>query len=106
MLRALPAHRVVIRFELRGRSRRFFWLVLQTGEASLCPEHPGFPEDLFVSARTADLYRLVVGQESLERAMAEDTVRVEGPPAYIRSFPTWFILRAAGPSVRAVTHRP
>jgi len=102
LLRALPARRVVIRFELRGRNRRYFWLVLRTGEASLCPEHPGFPEDVVVSSRPADLYRLVVGQQSLEGAMDEGSVRIEGPPALVRSLPTWLILRASGPPIAGV----
>lgn len=105
MLHELPTKRVVIRFELRGRSRRYFWLVLRIGEASLCPEHPGFPEDVFVLASPADLYRLVVGQLSLEQAMDEGTVRVEGPPAIVRSLPRWLILRASGPAVAAASPR-
>lgn len=105
MLGELPARRVVIRFELRGRSRRYFWLVLRTGEASLCPEHPGFPEDVFVAANPAALYRLVVGKQSLEEAMDEGTVRVEGPPAFVRSLPRWFLLRASGPAIAAGSSR-
>lgn len=101
MLGELPARRVVIRFELRGRGRRYFWLVLRTGDASLCPEHPGFPEDVFVIASPAALYRLVVGRQSLAQAMDEGTVRVEGPPAFIRSLPRWLILRASGPAIGA-----
>lgn len=104
-LRELPARRVVIRFELRGRSRRYFWVLLRTGEASLCPEHPGFPEDVFVTASPADLYRLVVGQQSLEQAMDEGTVQVEGPPAFVRSLPRWFLLRASGPAIEAAPAR-
>lgn len=103
MLRELPERRVVIRFELRARPRRYFWLVLRTGDASLCPEHPGFPEDVFVTARPTDLYRLVVGQQSLADAMEGGTVRIEGPPSLIRSLPTWLILRASGPPIAAPT---
>ena len=105
MLRELPARRVVVRFELRGRSRRYFWLLLRTGEASLCPEHPGFPEDLFVTASPAALYRLVVGQHSLEQAMDEGTVRIDGPPGLVRSLPRWLILRASGPAVTRAPSR-
>jgi DNA-binding HxlR family transcriptional regulator len=103
MLRELPPRRVVLRFELRGRSRRYFWLVLHTGEASLCPEHPGFPEDVFITARLPDLYRLVVGQLSLEHAMNEGIVLVEGPPTFVRSLPKWLILRASGPATEAAS---
>ena len=98
-LSSLPARRVVIRFELRGRSTRYFWLLLRTGEASLCPEHPGFREDVFVKARPTDLYRLVVGQQSFEQALDEGTVQVEGPPTLVRSLPKWFFLRASGPAI-------
>lgn len=101
ILRELPTRRVVIRFELVGRSRRYFWLILRAGEASLCPEHPGFDEDVFVTAHPIDLYRLVVGQQSLAQAMDEGTVRVDGPPVLVRSLPRWFLLRASGPPIAA-----
>jgi DNA-binding HxlR family transcriptional regulator len=101
VLRELPARRVVIRFNLRGASRRYFWLILQTGEASLCPEHPGFEEDLFVAAAPPDLYSLVVGQVSLAHAMEEGIVRVEGPPSLVRLLPRWLFLRASGPPITA-----
>lgn len=104
VLRELPDRRVVIRFELHGRPMRYFWLILLTGEASLCPEHPGFEEDLFVSARPADLYGLVVGRQSLSQAMEEGVVRVDGPPALVRSLPRWFLLRASGPPIAAGSH--
>ena len=101
VLRELPTRRAVIRFELLGRSRRYFWLILRTGEASLCPKHPGFEEDLFVTAHPIDLYRLVVGQQSLAQAMDEGTVRVDGPPPLVRSLPRWFRFRASGPTIAA-----
>jgi hypothetical protein len=69
------------------------------GEASLCPEHPGFPEDVYVTSTPAELYRLVVGKQSLKQAMDEGAVRVEGPPRLIRTLPRWFLLRASGPPV-------
>lgn len=103
LLRELSAKRVVIPFELRTRSRRYYWLVLRTGESSLCPEHPGFPEDIHVSATPGALYQLVVGKQSLKQAMDEGSVRVEGPPRLIRSLPRWFLLRASGPPVTAMS---
>jgi DNA-binding HxlR family transcriptional regulator len=99
ILRQLPTRRAVIRFELLGKSRRYFWLILRTGEASLCPKNPGFEEDLFVTAHPIDLYRLVAGQQSLAQAMDEGTVRVDGPPQLVRSLPRWFLLRASGPMI-------
>lgn len=101
VLRALPARRVVIRFELLAADRRYFWLILRTGEASLCPEHPGFEEDLVVTARPQDLYALVVGQVSLADAMDQGTVRIGGRPSLIRSLPSWLFFRASGPPIVA-----
>ena len=101
VLSELPSRRTVIRFELLGKSRRYFWLILRSGEASLCPKHPGFEEDLFVAAHPIDLYRLVTGQQSLVQAMDEGTVRVEGLPKLVRSMPRWFLLRASGPMIEA-----
>jgi DNA-binding HxlR family transcriptional regulator len=105
VLHELPDRRVVIRFELQGRPRRYFWLILRSGEASLCPEHPGFEEDLFVSARPIDLYRLVVGQQSFAQAIDDELVRVDGPPRLINAFPRWFLLRAVGPPIAAGSTR-
>jgi DNA-binding HxlR family transcriptional regulator len=105
VLGELPNHRVVIRFELQSRSRRYFWLILRAGEASLCPEHPGFEEDLFVWAHPIDLYRLVVGQQSLSQAMDEGLVRVDVAPGLVRSLPRWFLLRASGPPIAAGSSR-
>ena len=102
-LRELPSQQVVVRFELRGRSRRRFWLVLRTDEASLCPEHPGFPEDVYVTSTPAELYQLVVGKQSLKRSIQEGTVQVDGPPRLVRALPRWFRLRASGPPVVAMT---
>jgi hypothetical protein len=67
----------------------------------LCPEHLGFPEDMYVTSIPAALYRLVVGQQSMKQAMDEGTVRVEGPPRLVRSLPRWMQLRASGPPVAA-----
>jgi DNA-binding HxlR family transcriptional regulator len=105
ILHQLPARRVVIRFDLRTGPRRYFWLILRTGEASLCPEHPGFPEDVFVAATPANLYRLVVGQQSLTEAMDHGAVRVEGPPSFIRALPRWLFLRARGPAIPVDSRR-
>jgi hypothetical protein len=73
--------------------------VLRTGDASLCPDHPGFPEDVMLAARPADLHRLFTGRISFASAIDEGLVEVDGPPSIVRSLPAWFILRASGPDV-------
>ena len=94
VLNALPNRRVVIGFELRrSRTRKHYWLVLQPGEVSLCPDHPGFPEDVQVTAEVAALYGLFLGITRLTDAIDDGGIRVDGPPSLIRAFPRWFRIR-------------
>jgi len=94
VLDALPPRRVVIAFELGPRRRtKRYWLVLEEGEVSLCPDHPGFQEDLRIAADTAALYRVFLGTMGLVEAEDEGRIRVDGPPALVRSLRTWFRIR-------------
>jgi DNA-binding HxlR family transcriptional regulator len=93
VLGELPARRVVIGFRLRARGRRSYWLVLQPGEVSLCPEHPGFEEDLWVTTDATTLYLVFLGRIGLSAAMGDGRLRVDGPPSLVRSLPRWFRLR-------------
>jgi DNA-binding HxlR family transcriptional regulator len=102
-LELLPARRVVVGFRLRARPPRSYWLVLQPGEVSLCPDHPGFHEDLQVTADPAVLYRVFLGQLPLTAATDDGGVRVDGPPSLVRGLPRWFHLHA-GPPHRTRPH--
>lgn len=94
MLDELPERRVVIRFDLRGAPRRHYWVVVQRGESSVCPEHPGFTEDIIVASDAPTLYRVFLGETSFATARARDSMRVDGLPALVRQMPRWFRLRA------------
>ena len=89
----LPARRVVIGFRLRARGRRSYWLVLQPGEVSLCPEHPGFEEDLWITAESTTLYLVFLGRIGLSAATDDGALAVDGPPSLVRALPRWFRLR-------------
>jgi hypothetical protein len=93
VLDKLPARRVVVGFRLRARDRRSYWLVLQPGEVSLRPEHPGFEEDLRVTTRATTLYLLFLGRLALSAAMGDGEVALDGPPSLVRALPRWFRLR-------------
>jgi DNA-binding HxlR family transcriptional regulator len=92
VLDQLPTRRVVIEFRLRGRDRRSYWLVLQPGEVSLCPEHPGFEEDLRVSTDPTTLYLLFLGRMGLSATIDDAKLAVDGPPSLARALPRWFLL--------------
>jgi DNA-binding HxlR family transcriptional regulator len=89
----LPARRVVIGFRLRARGRHSYWLVLQPGEVSLCPEHPGFEEHLWITAEATILYLVFLGRTTLSAAMDDGALAVDGPPSLARALPRWFRLR-------------
>jgi DNA-binding HxlR family transcriptional regulator len=88
----LPARRVVVAFEVRARRPRYYWLILQPGEASLCPEHPGFDEDVRIAADPATLYGLFLGRLALGDAIRDGTVQIDGPSTVVRALPGWFRL--------------
>jgi DNA-binding HxlR family transcriptional regulator len=93
VLDSLPQRRVVIGFRLKAGGRRSYWLVLQPGEASLCPEHPGFTEHLWITADATTLYLVFLGRIGLSAAIDDGAMRVDGPPSLVRALPRWFRLR-------------
>lgn len=84
----LPERRIVARFDLRDRPKERFWLVLQRPDVELCRKHPGFDEDLIVTAETEWLARWHMGRISLADAIREGRIAVDGPPALVRVFRT------------------
>ena len=60
---------------------------------SLCPEHPGFDEDLRITAEATTLYLLFLGRLALSEAMDDGALAVDGPPSLVRALPRWFRLR-------------
>jgi DNA-binding HxlR family transcriptional regulator len=88
----LPIRRVVIEFRLRSEDRRSYWLVLQPGEVSLCPEHPGFEENLRITTDPTTLYLLFLGRVGLSAAMDDAKLAVDGPPSLVRALPRWFLI--------------
>ena len=96
-LEALPAGRVVCRFDFRRvpptmRCPRTWWLVLDRREVDLCLKDPGFPVDVVVSADLRPLTAVWMGDVPLAEALRAGTVRVDGPPSLVRAFPTWLEL--------------
>ena len=83
----LPQAPLVVRFEIGGHRPRF--LLLKTGEASLCSQNPGFPEPLAVRGALAALAGWWRGDLSFLEARRSGLV-LEGPRALIAAFPTWF----------------
>jgi DNA-binding HxlR family transcriptional regulator len=97
----LPPDRVIIEFEFRGGRAGRFWLVLRGEEASLCLEHPGFDVSVWVVADVVTFYRVWLGRISLSDAIRAGAVKLDGLPAVVRAFPTWFTWSPMADLVRA-----
>src|SRR5215831_21113055 len=86
----LPQRPTVVRIELtdlrRGATR---WLLLRPSEVSLCGANPGFPESLEVRTDRRTLIGWWRGDLSYAEARHRG-LRLDGPPALVRAFPSWF----------------
>lgn len=97
----LPGHRTVIRFDFRS-GRGTYWLLLMPGEVSVCHQDPGFEVDLSVNADLAALYEVWAGRRALRDALDAGSVRIDGPTALRRAFPSWLALSPLAYAVDAV----
>lgn len=97
----LPPERTVVQFDFRGAKRLTAWLVMEPSDVSLCLHHPGFDVDLFVTADTAAFYRVWFGWTSMNQALEEESIQIDGPQALGREFPRWLKFSHFAPAVRA-----
>lgn len=100
---ALPPEPVLVEMHFRGAPRgkeRFFFHV-KKDEIELCLTNPGFDVVLRVSTTPKAMAEVWLGEVSFDDAMRAGGIRLEGPPALVRAFPSWLRL-----SVFASTPRP
>jgi DNA-binding HxlR family transcriptional regulator len=91
---AMPAGRVVVRFEFRGipkgnRSHRFYWLILENGEIDICYRRPGFEEDLVIRADLGAFTRAWLGYADRREEIRAGRIAVEGPAHLAQSLWVW-----------------
>lgn len=98
---ALPRHRTVVEFNLRGLPRTLpqshkgmkrWWLVLERPEAELCLSDPGYEVDLVVDADLLSLTRVWMGEQEIRDAQRQKTITLQGPAKLVQSFPDWLKL--------------
>jgi DNA-binding HxlR family transcriptional regulator len=86
----LPPGRVVIQFDHLAPKKATIWVVLDRGEPSVCMQHPGFESDVIVSMPTSVLGEVFAGERTWNRAVADEEIRVSGPPSLLKALPRWF----------------
>ena len=86
----LPDRRIVIRFDFNGRPRRErYWLIIEHGETEICKMHPGFDEDLYITAEAEAFVTWHAGRLPWAQATREGRIQLDGPSSLVRAFPTW-----------------
>jgi len=86
-----PDHRVVVQFVYPDVQRRY-WLMIEPDDVSVCITDPGFDIDVVVTADASTMYEAWLGRIDLRDAIAAETIRVDGPPQLVSSFPGWLLL--------------
>jgi DNA-binding HxlR family transcriptional regulator len=86
----LPDERVVIRFDFTGRPHRErYWLIIEFGDTEICKTHPGFDEDLYITAEAEAFVKWHAGQLAWAKAIGDHRIELHGPSWLVRAFPTW-----------------
>jgi DNA-binding HxlR family transcriptional regulator len=86
--------RVVTQFEFSGVpvSRRRYWLMFDRGDADLCMKDPGFDPDIFLAGHVRALVEVWLGHVTLDKALAEEKLQIDGDKAEVKRFRDWFAL--------------
>jgi len=101
----LPPQRVVVQFDFHGARTGSYWLLLEPSDVSVCLQNPGFDIDLLVTADIATFYQVWLGRLSFAESVRHKKVRLDGVPALMRAFPTWFAWSPAAKAVRTAAAR-
>lgn len=88
---ALPADRVVVQFTFPDEApgNRYFWLLVEDGDAEVCASDPGGEPALRVVARSSPFVDWHRGAVSWAEVTRRGDVEVSGPRSLVRAFPTW-----------------
>ncbi len=87
----LPDRRVVVRFDFPDMPKKGneLWLILHGADSEVCRTHPGFDEDLHVTAQSRALAEWHLGRLRWTDALRHGDIEVHGPTQLARALPTW-----------------
>lgn len=100
----LPKQRVVIEFDFIETRPARYWLVLTTGDVSVCMTHPGFDVDVLVTAELKSFLQAWLGRIAFSDAVRAGNIHIDAVPALIRDFPGWFMLSPFANAVQNAAH--
>jgi DNA-binding HxlR family transcriptional regulator len=85
----LPAHRVVVRFDISDDANKRYWMLLQRPEPEVCVRNPGLDEDLVVTTDSVTLTEVHRGRLDFAQATKSGRLAICGPLDLARAFPSW-----------------
>jgi DNA-binding HxlR family transcriptional regulator len=98
----LPPDRVVVAFVFPDQParNRYYWLLVEHGDAEVCYADPGGEPDLFVEAESGTFVDWHRGALSWPAAQRTGRITVSGPPRLARSLPSWNLHTPSAPRTR------
>jgi DNA-binding HxlR family transcriptional regulator len=93
----LPDRRVLVCFRFTSvpsgyRGTRVFWLLLERSGVDVCVDDPGFEVDVEVHADLAAMAGVWLGDIPFGAALGAGTIKLMGPRALTKAFPSWLML--------------
>lgn len=87
----LPRGRVVVAFTFRDEppGNRYYWLLIENGDAEVCYSDPGDQPDLHVEARSIAFVDWHRGAISWSQALRDGAITVTGSRHLSRALPDW-----------------
>ena len=87
----LPGHRVVVRFDFPGLTKKggVLWIIFGVESAEVCRKDPSFEIDLYVEADPRALAEWHLGRIEWIDAIEDGRISVLGPSDLARALPTW-----------------
>ncbi len=98
----LPGRRQVLHIRFTD-DRRVFWIVIESGDPSVCMSDPGFEVDVTITSDVSSLYQVWLGRLPLKDAVRAGRLEFSGPSTFTRKMPTVLRLSPVASLVSAVT---
>ena len=96
--------RAVVQVEVADR-RKFYWLLVEPDDASVCYTDPGYEIDAVLRSDLATLYRMWEGEIDLLDAIRAGDIELTGSRWIVSGLPRWLQLSQVAPIVQAARGR-
>jgi len=82
----LPDRKVILHLRFSDEPK-LFWLVVESGQASVCLTDPGFEVDVTIRSDMVTMYKVWLGRVPIRSAIASGHIELDGTRALVRRMP-------------------